>query len=121
MIKRIGLKSTFKVMYFVTILSMSGVLYIQMTMSDREGRFIMPPLLLLSGFGVTVIFMSCYITTFTIFSVKDRGSAMKWCNIVSRSLTIFAPFIAEMEHPWALVIMISFLIFSIIAVNFLKI
>ena len=108
-------------MYCGTILSMGGVLYIQMTMSDEEGRYIMPPLLLMCGFGVTVIFMSCYITTFSIFSVSDRGSAMKWCNIVSRSLTILAPFIAEMEHPWALVIMISFLIFSAISVSFLKI
>lgn len=98
---------------------MIGVLFIQMTLSDEEGRYLMPPLLLMCGFGVTIIFMSCYITTFSIFAVADRGSAMKWCNLVSRSLTIFAPFIAEMDHPWALVIMISFLIFSFISINFL--
>ena len=78
---------------------------------------VMPVLLIIAAFGVMTIFLLCYTATFELFPLELRSDAMKWCNVISRGLTIFAPICAEIPDPGPIRITMVFMVVSFIAVT----
>ena len=96
------------------------VYFIQVEMDLDKALVYMPIPLLVTGFGMQTAFLICYTATFEKFELEDRLSALKWCNIVARSLTIFSPLAAELPNPAPIQIIMVFLIIAISFVYFLK-
>ena len=111
-VKRIGTKKTFIYSYCICLSATSLIYIAQTSMAEKKVLVVMPALLIASAFGVMTIFMLCYTATFELFPLKLRGDAMKWCNIVSRGLTIFAPMCAEIPDPGPIKITLVFMLIS---------
>ena len=79
----------------------------------------MPFFLILSGFGMMTNFLICYTTTFEMFPLSIRNQALKWCNIISRGITIMAPMCAELPDPRPIQLVIGFIVISFGCVFFL--
>ena len=77
-------------------------------MEEDMIKLVMPVLLIIAAFGIMTVFLLCYTATFEIFPLVVRVDAMKWCNIVSRGLTITAPMAAEIPDPGPIKIVFFF-------------
>jgi len=72
-------------------------------------------LLLFATLGIMNVFLVCYTATFELFPLNERGNALKWCNLISRFITIFAPVVAEIPDPGPTEIILLFLIIALIS------
>ena len=59
---------------------------------------------LLSSFGTSLAFNSCYLTTPMVFPVHLTGTAFGICNLFARCSTILAPIIAEVTFPTPMIV-----------------
>ena len=116
-VKRIGTKKTFIYSYCVSLFATSLIYVCQTSMEEDMVVLVMPVLLIIAAFGVMTIFLLCYTATFELFPLELRSDAMKWCNIISRGLTIFAPICAEIPDPGPIRITMVFMVVSFIAVT----
>ena len=80
----------------------------------------MPILLLIAEGGIEVNFLKCYAQTLNYFPFVHKTTAMKWCNLVSRGLSILAPMAAELPGQGPLVIMAVTLTSSLLTVQKLQ-
>jgi len=55
-------------------------------------------LVLLATFGISSTFNACYLATYDLFPVSICGTCFGICNIISRTVQIGAPYLAEV-HP----------------------
>ena len=117
MIKRLGGKKTFIVAYIIVGVSLGSILAIKLFLETKYVNYIIPFLLFGSTFGIVTAFLSCYTSTFELFPLSERSTAMKICNLSARFITIFAPLIAEINPPTPLIVMLGFVIVSLLTVT----
>ena len=94
------------------LMALGTVMFIGLVPCWREARAGRPVWLILAGFGMMTNFLICYTTTFEMFPLRLRATAMKWCNIISRAITITAPLAAELPDPRPIQLVIGFIIIS---------
>ena len=73
---------------------------------------VLPLSLLVCEFGCAGQFCNLYLAHLDLFPLVFATTTMGVCNIVARSVTIFAPIFAEIPYP---VPMITFMIMSLVA------
>ena len=79
----------------------------------------MPMLLLLTMIGIEINFLLCFEETLA-FPILQRSTAMQYCNLVSRALTILAPMAAELPGTWPIWLIVFCLTFAVFTVQWLK-
>ena len=108
------------IMYIICASSCFILLIVQSTFDKDEILVMMPACLLVATVGLITVFLACYTATFKLFPLQERATALKWCNLVSRFLTILAPMVAEIPDPGPTYVILGFLIFSLIITFGLK-
>ena len=105
---------TRKVMIFFFTLQVIGSLplCIQFKDSDFYTSMVLPFSLLVCEFGCAGQFCNLYLAHLDLFPLVFATTTMGVCNIVARSVTIFAPIFAEIPYP---VPMVTFAIMSFVA------
>jgi hypothetical protein len=86
-------------------------------MPEDDIIIVMPVLLVISSFGIMTVFYLAYTATFELFPLELRADALKWCNIISRGLTIFAPMCAEIPDPGPIKIVFVLMLVSFIFIT----
>ena len=127
MMKKVGVRATFIRCYALSIGSVLCIYVMQTFFADSlksKERSIantfMPILLLIAEGGIEVNFLMCYALTLNYFPFSHKTTAMKWCNLVSRGLTILAPMAAELPGQGPLIIMALTLSSSLLTVQKLQ-
>lgn len=100
LIKRFKAKKSFIYSYLLSAISFGLIFLLQASFNLSNIEFIMPVLLLVAGFGIEIAFLVCYVFTFEYFPLTERGTALKWCNLVARGITTLSPLIAELDAPY---------------------
>ena len=92
MYQKIGMQSTFGCAFFCASLGIFYILIIEY-IADPVNYDVIPSLLLLIKFGLTIGFLATYQASFhdDIFPQSHRSTAIALCNIIARAVTILAP------------------------------
>ena len=64
-------------------------------------------LLFATIFGFAMGFLGCYMSGVLLFPTVLKTSSMGFCNVFARIGGIIAPFVAELEQPINLIILIA--------------
>ena len=119
LIKRFKARNSFIYSYVLSAASFVVILLLQVSFDLDNIEFIMPILLLVAGFGIEIAFLVCYVFTFEYFPLTERGSALKWCNMVSRGITVMSPLVAELDEPWPVLCLLALVVVCLFAASFL--
>ena len=68
--------------------------------SEGYKQYIVPVCLWIANFGSCGNFANLYIGHLDLFPLVFATTTMGICNVVARSLTVFAPLVAEIEEPY---------------------
>jgi hypothetical protein len=103
-----GVMKSFLITFFISLAGVAGVYCVQADLIDfQQLHFnylnitiiltpenVMPCLTMITKFGIAATNLACYSASFTderIFPSRKRATATAICNIIARSLAVFAP------------------------------
>ena len=122
-----GLKRSFMVAFAIAIVGGIGIYLIQsnnpvVTNFPYFSHFLnahnlMPILTMLTKFGSGAAMLTTYSASFGdehIFPSKKRATAIGICNIIARSVTVFAPQVNELQAPIPMLFFIASTSFALI-------
>ena len=66
----------------------------------EDNNMFYPVLLLFINLGIVAEFDVVYLINAEYFPPAILGTAYGICNVVARLISILAPFVAKLEHPW---------------------
>jgi hypothetical protein len=61
--------------------------------------YLIATFVLFAKFGASMCMCTCYVSTSYLFPVQSCGTAFGICNLVGRSISIYAPKIVELTIP----------------------
>ena len=119
--ENIGLKSTYIVSFYMSLIGALSILMIQMNVlgfKDKAQKDLfeeraMPFIILTLKMGIIISFITTTQVSFTddrIFPPQQRNTSVGTAGMIARSITIVAPIVNEWSSPIPIVIMIAFLI-----------
>lgn len=111
MTKRLGLKCSLTIMFMMSLLGGTLVLF-----GENFDKSFMPIFVLLSKFGITGMAQIAYTCSVYLFPTLFSATAIGICNLSARILTISAFMIAEMEAPTPMTIFVSVQMLGLILV-----
>lgn len=91
-----------------------------LTAESADFVSLIPFLVLIAMFGVSSAFTMLYMCTLQYFPNQFMGTVFGICNVTARSVTIFAPMVAEVPTPMPELMIILSCLGAIIATRFLK-
>ena len=106
--------------FFAIMLVGSLPLMLQFWQNEFYETYIVPLCILLCTFGAAGQFCNIYIAHLDLFPLVFSVTTMGFCNIVARSVTIFAPILAEIPFPWPAILFTSISVAGIILSCFVR-
>jgi hypothetical protein len=88
--------------------------------TQEQNKWIMPSLVLFAKFGISAAFNIVYIGNSALFPTLFTATSLGICNVLARTATIFAPFVAEIDGVTPMWIVVGITGITTIACLFLR-
>lgn len=102
MYEKLGLKLSYSILLMISVVGGIFILFL-----GTDSKVLMPLFVLLAKFGISGGFNLSYCATVDVFPVLFCGTGIGVCNFFARTLTIFAPMVAEVQPPLPMILFTS--------------
>jgi nitrate/nitrite transporter NarK len=117
---KIGPKYTLLISYSIGSVFAFLIIIWGWNAEENGSEWTLPILVMLSKFGISSAFCAVYLGNSVIFPTLFTGQSIGFCNLVSRTITISAPFIAEIEGLTPMIILFVMVTVAAFANLFMK-
>ena len=108
------------VFFTISLVGSVPVIFSEVLKEGFYNTYVVPACLLILNFGMTGNFGNLYIGHLDLFPNMFSGTTMGICNMVARTLTVFAPMVAEVKEPIPEIVVTFLCIAAIILTLFIR-